>query len=100
MKYIVQPGDSLYEIAMQFNITVGDLINSNPQISNPNRIYVGQRIEVDNQWGITPWGGSEWRISFEEYQRGMEAYRKGRAAIRKGRAAYHKGRKEYAKYHR
>lgn len=91
MYYIVQPGDSLQSIAMQYNTTVRDLRSLNPRISNPNRIYVGERIEVDNQWGFNPWWGNEW-------QRGQEEYRKGRAEYRRGRAEYKKGREEYSKY--
>lgn len=92
MYYIVQPGDSLYNIAMQYNITVKHLIGLNPRISNPNRIYVGEKIEVGNEWGLNPWRGNEWQKGFEEYQRGIEEYRRGRAE-------YHKGRVEYSSHH-
>jgi len=33
-------------IARQFNITLNALIGANPQISNPNLILTGQRINI------------------------------------------------------
>ena len=92
MYYIVQPGDSLHSIAMQYNTTVRHLMDLNPRISNPHRIHVGERIEVGNQRGLNPWRGNEWLRGKEEYQRGREEYRRGRAE-------YHKGREEYSKNH-
>lgn len=92
MSYIVQPGDTLYGIAMQYNTTVRHLTNLNPRISNPNRIFVGEKINIGNPWGFNPWWGNEWQI-------GQKEYRKGRAEYHKGRAEYRKGRQEYLKYH-
>ncbi|MDR3585968.1 MAG: LysM domain-containing protein [Desulfosporosinus sp.] len=90
MYYTIQPGDSLHSIAMQYNTTVRDLMDLNPQISNPHRIHVGERIKVGNQWGGRYWNGrNQW--GGNEYQRGREEYRRGRAE-------YHKGREEYAKH--
>ena len=97
MYYIVQSGDSLQIIAMQYNTTVRQLMALNPRISNPHRIQVGERIVVGNQWGLNPWWGNEWQKGQVEYQKGKEAYRKGREEYRKGRAEYHKGRKEILK---
>jgi len=85
MHYIVQSGDSLYNVAMQYHTTVRHLIELNPQISNPNRIYVGDRIEVGKQWVFNPWRGNEWKMGMEEYQRGIEEIRRGRAEYRRGR---------------
>lgn len=42
--YIVQPGDTLFLIAQRFNTTVEAILRVNPQITNPNIIFVGQRI--------------------------------------------------------
>ena len=44
--YYVQRGDTLRRIASRFNTSVDVLIRLNPQISNPNVIYVGQAITV------------------------------------------------------
>jgi LysM repeat protein len=92
MYYIVRPGDSLYSIALQYNITLRQLENLNPRISNPSRINVGERINVVNQWGFNPWQGNEWQRGIEEYQRGIREYRRGRAEYRKGRREYARSR--------
>lgn len=42
--YTVQPGDTLSGIAGMFGITLDQLLAANPQITNPNLIYPGQRI--------------------------------------------------------
>lgn len=44
--YIVQAGDTLRKIAAKFNTSVDTLLRLNPQITNPNRIYTGQRMTV------------------------------------------------------
>ncbi|AZR73645.1 hypothetical protein BBF96_09755 [Anoxybacter fermentans] len=46
MKYIVRPGDTLYLIARRFGLTLNQLLGANPQITNPNIIFVGQRINI------------------------------------------------------
>jgi LysM repeat protein len=44
--YYAQRGDTLRKIAARFSTTVDALLRLNPQISNPNLIYVGQAITV------------------------------------------------------
>jgi spore coat assembly protein SafA len=44
--YYVQKGDTMRKIASKFSTSVDVLIKLNPQISNPNVIYVGQAITV------------------------------------------------------
>jgi LysM repeat protein len=44
--YVVQRGDTLGGIAKRYQTTVAALLRLNPQIRNPNRLYVGQRIRV------------------------------------------------------
>ncbi|MDN5345470.1 MAG: hypothetical protein PWQ18_1584, partial [Clostridia bacterium] len=41
--YVVKPGDTLYNIANRFGTTVDQILAANPQISDPNLIYPGQR---------------------------------------------------------
>lgn len=45
-KYIVRRGDTLYNIARSYNISLNDLIAANPQISNPNKINIGDEINI------------------------------------------------------
>jgi LysM repeat protein len=44
--YYVQRGDTLRKIASKFSTTVDAILKANPQISNPNVIYVGQAITI------------------------------------------------------
>lgn len=44
--YVVKSGDTLRKIAARFNTTWDALLKMNPQIKNPNIIYVGQKINV------------------------------------------------------
>ncbi|UWG95861.1 LysM peptidoglycan-binding domain-containing protein [Dehalobacter sp. DCM] len=42
--YTVKAGDTLYLIARRYGLIVQQLVDANPQIANPNLIYVGQVI--------------------------------------------------------
>ena len=44
--HTVKRGDTLGAIARTYNTTITALMRLNPQIRNPNRLYVGQRIHV------------------------------------------------------
>lgn len=46
--YIVQRGDNLTRIARRFNTTVQALLDANPEITNPDRIYVDQQLIIPN----------------------------------------------------
>ena len=44
--YTVKWGDSLNTIAMRCGITILALLDANPGITNPNRIFAGQRLNI------------------------------------------------------
>ena len=44
--YQVVRGDTLYNIATKYNITLANLLLANPSITNPDMIYVGQTIKI------------------------------------------------------
>jgi LysM repeat protein len=44
--YVVQPGDTLSEIAVRFGTTVNALLDANPSITDPNLIYPNQRLVI------------------------------------------------------
>ncbi len=46
--YTVVSGDTMYRIANKLGVSLEDLIKTNPQISNPNIIQIGQVINVPN----------------------------------------------------
>lgn len=48
ISYTVVPGDSMWKIAVKYEIGISEIISANPQISNPDLIYPGQKITVPN----------------------------------------------------
>jgi uncharacterized YkwD family protein/spore coat assembly protein SafA len=46
--YTVVAGDSLWKIAVKFQIGLSELIAANPGLKNPALIYVGQKIYIPN----------------------------------------------------
>lgn len=44
--YTVEPGDTLWKIALKTTTGVSELIEANPQLSNPDLIYPGQKINI------------------------------------------------------
>ena len=46
MTYTVKKGDTLWGISKQFGVGLRALIAANPQIRNPNLIYVGDRVVI------------------------------------------------------
>ncbi|MDP5275289.1 LysM peptidoglycan-binding domain-containing M23 family metallopeptidase [Chengkuizengella axinellae] len=44
--YIVQANDTLWIISQKLGISIQDLINANPQLSNPNNLMIGQSIQI------------------------------------------------------
>jgi len=43
--YVVQPGDTLFRIAVRFNVSINQLAQANG-ISDPNRVFVGQVLVI------------------------------------------------------
>ncbi|SFB08283.1 MULTISPECIES: SafA/ExsA family spore coat assembly protein [unclassified Bacillus (in: firmicutes)] len=46
--YTVQPGDSLWKIAVKYQVGISEIIEANPQFPNPNLIYPGQKVNIPN----------------------------------------------------
>ena len=44
--HLVERGDTLSQIASDAGVSLQALINANPQIANPNRIYPGDRLRI------------------------------------------------------
>lgn len=64
--YQVESGDTLSSIAKKYNTTWQVLFENNPQIKDPNLIYVGQEILVDNETklgGTLPVAGVTYTLS-------------------------------------
>jgi spore coat assembly protein SafA len=52
--YVVQPGDNLSELAQQYGTSVSAILAANPQITNPSRIFVGERIYIPGKNQVGP----------------------------------------------
>src|SRR5256885_2162027 len=48
MTYTVKAGDNLSKVAKRNGVSLAQLLKANPQISNPNKIRVGQIINLPN----------------------------------------------------
>jgi uncharacterized YkwD family protein/spore coat assembly protein SafA len=46
--YTVQSGDSLWKIAVRYQVGISEIISANPQFKNPNLIYPGQKVNIPN----------------------------------------------------
>ncbi|NLI91766.1 MAG: SafA/ExsA family spore coat assembly protein [Peptococcaceae bacterium] len=46
--YTVQPGDSMWKIAVRYEIGLSELAQANPQVKNIALIYPGQKIAIPN----------------------------------------------------
>ena len=44
--YTVVKGDSMWKIAVKYEIGISEIIASNPQIKNPNLIYPGDKLNI------------------------------------------------------
>lgn len=44
--YTVKSGDSMWKIAMRFQVGISELIKANPQIKNPSMIYPNQKLTI------------------------------------------------------
>lgn len=45
-RHVVAPGESVYSIARRYGISVNTLLSSNPEITDPSFLYVGQVIVI------------------------------------------------------
>lgn len=46
IRYTVRSGDSMWKIAVQYEIGLSEIIEANPQIENPDLIYPGQVLTI------------------------------------------------------
>lgn len=44
--YTVQPGDSMWKIAVRYEVGLSEIAAANPQITNPALIYPGQKLNI------------------------------------------------------
>ena len=46
LSHTVVPGDTMWKLAVQYQVGTSEIIQANPQISNPNLIYPGQILQI------------------------------------------------------
>lgn len=44
--YIVKPGDSMWKIALKYQVGLSEIIEANPQMANPDLIYPNQKVNI------------------------------------------------------
>lgn len=44
--YTVQRGDTMWKIAVKYQVGTGEIISANPQVKNPDLIYPNQRLNI------------------------------------------------------
>lgn len=49
LKLLLKKGDTLFSIARENELSIADLLESNPQIKNPDEIYAGDNIFIPNK---------------------------------------------------
>jgi LysM repeat protein len=48
-EYLIRPGDTLSWIANRFGLTVNDILEANPQITDPRRIFAGRWLLIPGE---------------------------------------------------
>lgn len=48
LSYKIRSGDSMWKIAVKYQVGISEIISANPQIKNPALIYPGQTINIPN----------------------------------------------------
>ncbi len=52
--YRVRKGDTLWAIARRFKVKLDELIAANPQLKDPNKLAIGDRINIPNAASPSP----------------------------------------------
>jgi len=48
LTYVVKPGDSMWKIAVNYQVGISEIVSANPQVSNTSLIYPGQKLNIPN----------------------------------------------------
>lgn len=52
--HTVQRGDTMWKLAVQYQVGTSEIIDANPQIANPNLIYPGDRADHSRDRCLRP----------------------------------------------
>lgn len=74
--YTVKWGDSMWKIAVKYQIGLSEIIGANPQISNPALIYPGQKLTIPNIDNVKTLENEVIRlVNAERSKRGLQTLR-------------------------
>ncbi|MDF2936525.1 MAG: lysM, partial [Paenibacillaceae bacterium] len=59
--HIVKQGDTLFEIAKKYGVTLDQLKAANPQITDPDKIDVGQKVKIPAAGSSVPTPPAEYK---------------------------------------
>ncbi len=72
--HIVKSGDTMWKIAVRYQVGISELIAGNPQIANPNLIYPGQKIKIPDIQDVKQLENEVIRlVNNERAKRGLQA---------------------------
>lgn len=49
LTHTVEAGDTMWKLAVKYQVGTGEIIRANPQVSDPNRIYPGQILTIPQE---------------------------------------------------
>lgn len=49
LTHTVEAGDTMWKLAVKYQVGTGEIIRANPQVSDPNRIYPGQVFTIPQE---------------------------------------------------
>lgn len=74
--YTVVRGDTMWKIAVKYEIGTSELIAANKQIQNPNLIYVGQKITIPQVNSLASFEAEVFRlVNIERANRGLQIFK-------------------------
>jgi len=59
MTYTIKPGDNLSRIATRYGVTLAQLLQANPQVKDPNKINVGDVLNLPSDYSGVPAGSTD-----------------------------------------
>ena len=73
--YTIQPGDSLWKIAVKNEIGLSEIISLNPQLKNPALIYPGDKVTLPNITAVKTQENEVVRlVNAERSKRGLQLF--------------------------
>lgn len=79
--YTIKKGDTLESIAKKLGVTIEELLEANPQISNPNKIWAGRKLIIPGEYDMLT-NILEYKEKYLEYKKkSVDAFKKYKEEI-------------------